>query len=439
MASEKTPLEIFFEKQVCLIVEPSKAFLTSILACIRDLNLPSTTQVVTASKYDIAYKLIEEYKPRILIAEYDMDGQSGLNLIDLQQSFHEDQSRISIVVSRKSSDSVIADAAEEQVDAFLLKPFSTDDFKNKLSKVIQNKTQPSAYLMKIREGRQRLQDRAFVEAIQLLKAAKTLNPRPALACYYAGQAYSAEGEFSLALREFQEGQNFQALHYKCMTAEFEVSVQMKNYENANRLIPSMLKNYLLTPRILSLAFTAAISGSNFEHLMVYSEQLARIEKKSAELVAGANAGFFEGGKWFLQKGDKAQAFLLFEKALLIVNRDIRFLGKVVEELLKSNASSEAQDFFGKALPVDVGTIPYNLIAFRIDEIVMEKGKLIEKAREIFLSGNADGETYKIIVKLFAQNGKGQLAEAVISKAVGTFPDLREGLYKILEVHSRQSS
>jgi DNA-binding NarL/FixJ family response regulator len=432
-------MEIFFENQVCLVVEPSKAFLASILACLKDLNLPSSTQVVTASKYDIAHKLIKDYKPRILIAEYDMDSQSGLNLIDLQQSFHEDQSRISIVVSKKSSDSVIADAVEGQVDAFLLKPFSTDDFKAKLNKVVQNKTQPSAYLVKIREGRQLMQARAYVEAIQLFKAAKVLITRPALACYYTGQTFWAQGELALALREFQEGQKFHAFHYKCMTAEFEVSVQLKNYENANKLIPSMLKNYLLTSKILIKAFTAAICSSSFEHLKVYSEQLARIEKKSAVLVAEANAAFFEGGKWYLQRGDKAQAFLLFEKALLIVNRDIRFLGKVIDELLKANAKSEAQDFFAKSLPADVGTVPYNLIAFRIDETILEKSKLIERAREIFLSGHADGETYKIIVRLFAQNGKGSLAEAVISKAVGTFPDLREGLYKILETHLQQSS
>lgn len=436
MLSEKNPLENFFENQVCLVVEPSKAFLASILACLRDLNLPNTTQVISASRYELARQMIEEYRPRILITEYDMDGQSGLNLVDLQQGYHEDRSRISVVVSKKSSDAVIADAAEEQVDAFLLKPFSTEDFRAKLSFAIQNKIQPSAYTLKISEGRKSMQDQMRAEAIAFFKEAKALNPKPALAYYYTGQTFRDQGDLAQALREFQEGLKFQPLHYKCMTAEFEVSMQLKNYENANRLIPSMLNNYLLTPRILTQAFQAAVHSSYFEHLMAYFEQLTKIEKKSEDLVAAAHSAFFEGGKWYLQKSDKQQAMQLFEKALLIVGRDIRFLRQVIEFLLEANAKSEAQDFLSKALPSDVGTVPYNLIAFRIDEIVLEKGKLIEKAREIFLSGDADGETYKIIVRLFAQNGKSSLAEAAISKAVGSFPDLRASLYQILETHAK---
>lgn len=434
--SEKTPMELFFENQVCMVVEPSKAFLASILKCLRELNLPATTQVISASRYEQARQMIEDYKPRILIAEYDMDGRSGLDLVELQQKFHEDQNRISVVVSKKSSDSFIVDAAEEQVDGFLLKPFSTDDFKVKLNQAIQGKAQPSAYILKIREGRKHLQDRLYAEAAVVLNEAKNHHPKPALAFYYLGQSYRHQGDLARALKEFQEGQKLQALHYKCLTAEFEVSMELKNYENANRLIPSLLKNFSLSPRLLTQIFTAALYSAQFENLMLYFEQFAKLDEKPEELVSTANSAFFEAGKWYLRESNKPQAMAHFEKALIIVGRDIGFLKRVIDEMLQANARAEAQEFLTKALPSDVGTVPYNLISFKIDEVVLEKARLMEKARELFLSGNADGETYKIIVRLFAQNGKTSLAEAAISKAIGTFPDLRTSLYQILETHSK---
>lgn len=434
--SEKSPMELFFENQVCMVVEPSKAFLASILTCLRELNLPSTTQIISASRYDQARQMIEDYKPRILIAEYDMDGRNGLDLVELQQKYHEDQQRISVVVSKKSSDGFIADAAEEQVDAFLLKPFSTEDFKIKLNIAIQSKAQPSAYMLKIREGRKYLLDRMYPEATKLLTEAKSVHPKPALAFYYLGQVYRNQGDLPRALKEFQDGQKYQGLHYKCLTAEFEVSMELKNYDNANRLIPSMLKNFTLTPRLLSQVFTAAIHSQNFENLLQYFEQFTKLDEKPEELVNTAKSAFFEAGKWYLKKENKAQAIAHFEKAFMIAGRDIGFLKTVVDELLNANARAEAQEFLAKALPSDFGTVPYNLIAFKIDEVVMEKGRLLDKARELYLSGNADGEAYKVIVRLFAQNGKTSLAEAAISKAIGAFPDLRSSLYQILETHSK---
>lgn len=438
MAAEKTPMGIFFENQICLVVEPSKAFLASILACVKSLDLPSTL-VLSASKYDMAYQMIEEHKPRILITEYDIDGQNGLKLVELQQSFHEDQSRISMMVSKNSSDSVVAEAAEEQVDTFLLKPFSAEDFKKKLAKVIQNKVNPSEYSVKVREARQLMQSADFEKAARTFLEAKSLNPKPALACYYLGEMFRMQRDSLHALDEFQEGRTLQPLHYKCLTAEFEVLVELKDYEKANELIPVLLKNFPLTPRRLTQVFIAAVYSGRFEYLSTYYEQLVKLDKKSPELIKVANAALFAGGKWYLQRSDLAHAMVLFEKALSIVNKEIEFLGRVIGELLKSGAQDEAQEFFVKGLPEDVGTPAYNRIAFRLDEAVLDKAAYLEKARQLFMSGDADADNYATIVKLFAESGKIPLAEAAITKAVSVHPELRDPLYAILESHSAQKS
>ena len=155
MADPKNAMQRFFENQTCIIVETSKSFQASIHHCLKGLDLPFIN-IVMISKYEDALRRIEELKPRILITEYDVEGRKGLALVELQQRYHDDQSRISVVISRNSSDSVVAEAAEEQVDCFLLKPFSTDDFRKKMVTVIEQKVNPSPYSLKIKEGRRAL-------------------------------------------------------------------------------------------------------------------------------------------------------------------------------------------------------------------------------------------------------------------------------------------
>lgn len=434
MDNEKTSMESFFENQVCLVVEPSKAFLAALLACLKSLNLPST-QILSASQFEAARAMIETHKPRVLITEYEVDGHNGLELVELQQRHHEDQHRISMVVSKNSSDSVIAEAAEEQVDTFLLKPFSPDDFVKKINEVIRNKVHPSAYVVKINEGRKFMHTQEFENAVDAFSKAKSLHAKPALACFYSGETFRLQKDSSKALAEFQAGRKFQPLHYKCLTAEFEILVENKDYKEAYELIPVLIKNFPLTPRRLTQVFIAAVYSLRFEYLSVYYDQLIKLDKKSPELIKVATAALFAGGKWFLQKREMAQASELFEKALLTMGRDISFLTKIIAELLKSEACREAEAFFQMALPSDVGSSDYNRLAFRIDSVTLNRGELVERARKFFLSGEAEVEDYKTIIKLFVEQNRMQLAEAAINKAIESYPQARSILYRILEGHS----
>ncbi len=428
---QQTALQSFFENQVCLIVEPSKAFLASIQTCVKSLDLP-IGEIILANKYEEAVAFIQQRKPRMLITEYDVLGHNGLSLVELQQQFQEDQNRISIVVSGNSSDSVIAESAEEQVDSFLLKPFSSDDLKKKLLAVIQAKVNPSPYSLKIKEGRTFQQENVLNEAVNSFIQAKQLHEKPSLACFYLGDVYKLLKENKKALTEFQEGRIYHPLHYKCLIGEFEILVEDKDYQRAYELIPILIKNFPLTPRRLTQVFIAAVFSMRFEFLPAYYEQYIKIDRRSPELIKIASLAFFTAGKWYLQNKDVKKAGNFFEKALFIVNRDIDFLVQIIEELIKSQAYEEALLFLTKASPSDVGSLVYNRLSFKIDQFTLRKDQLFERARKFALTGEASLENYKVIIKIFADEGNIPLAESIISKAIASQPELRAELYQILE-------
>lgn len=433
MQDSKFTMESFFENQTCLVVDPSKAFQAAIQQCLKELNVPSM-QIVMLSKYDEAARRIPELKPRILITEYDIEGQKGLGLVELQQRHFEDQSRISIVISRNSTDSVVAEAAEEQVDCFLLKPFSTEDFRKKLMAVIADKLNPSDYSLKIKEGRQAMSAKEYEKAKKAFQEAKALSEKPSLACFYLGDTFRNLTEPVLALNEFKEGRKYQPLHYKCLIGEFEILVENKDYNKAYELIPILIRNFPLTPRRLTQVFIAAVFSMKFEYLPAYYEQLVKLEQRSPELIRISSVALFTGGKWFLQQKDLTHACDLFEKAITVVGREISFVEQVINELIKADAKQEVQAFFGKVLPADVGGAAYNRLSFKVDLLTLPRGVMLEKARKLAFSGEADLESYKVIVKMFAEEGKVSLAESAITAALAVYSDARDVLYEILTKH-----
>lgn len=431
MATKTPTLDEFLKDGYCLIVEPSQAFSASIQGCLHELGI-GKGKVTISRKFDDALKIIQEQKPKLLVTEYQLEPGFGISLIEHHEKIYDEMSRISIMVTRNSSDSVVAEAAEEQVDAFLLKPFSPDMFRQKLAAVLERKLNPSSYSQKIKEGKDLSAMKKFTEAIQVFAAAKVLNEKPTLACFYAGEAYRLQGDYVHALAEFREGRKYQPLHYKCLVAEFDGLLHMKSYKEAFELVGPIKDNYPLTPRRLSQIFIATIFTLRFENIGDYYELFTKLDQRSPELIKVASMALFTSGRFYLEKLQTEKALDLFDKGVLTTGRDLTFLSKIIDELVKAKAYKEAEVFLAKCPPADVGTPEYNRLSFKLDKFTLKKDQLMEKGRKLVMAGEGNPEIFYMLVQMMAEEGKKTLAEAVINRAVVDHPELRDPLYKILE-------
>ncbi|MGE0527646.1 MAG: hypothetical protein AB7G93_09205 [Bdellovibrionales bacterium] len=427
----KASIETFLGNQFCLIVEPSAAFSSNIQACLKSVGV-APTRILIARRYEDARRMIEAHKPCLLVTEYEVEKHFGLSLVELQEQVFKGPVRASMIVTRNSSDSVVAEAAEEQVDAFLLKPFSVETFREKLLQVLERKANPSPYATRISEGKKLFEGKEFRKAAEIFASAKSLSDKPSLACYYTGSALLQQGDRAGALKEFQEGRKHQPLHYKCLTSEFDILVGEKRYAEAYALVPTIKDNYPLTPRRLSQIFICAVFTYKFSDLAVYFDLFCRLEHRPSDLVKVVSMALFTAGKYFVEKNAMDEAMQMFDRGATVAGRSLAFLQKVVDELLKAKAYKEAQIVLGKALQSDRGTPEYNRLGFRVDMFVLRKDQLIEKGRKLIMTGEGNPEIYEIVVKLMAEEGKVTLAEAVINRAIADFPNMRAALYTILE-------
>lgn len=416
----------------CLIVEPSPLFSASLLAALGDLGLPSN-QIILSRRFADARKVIEQKKPKLILTEYDLPPGLGLSLIEMQEALHDERSRVSIIVTKNSTDSAVAEAAEGPVDAFLLKPFSTDVFRQRLAEVFQRKTNPSAYQRRLIEGRRRFLVKEFDEAVQECEAAKGLDEKPTMAYFLAGASRQGQGSLDQALREYREGRRLQPLHYRCLIGEFETLMAMENYREAYAVVPLIRDNYPLTSQRLGQIFTAAVFSYRFEDLPAYFELFLQTDNRTPWLNKLVSLAMFTAGKFWLQKKDFTRAVEAFESGITVKGRDLELMGMIVDECLAAAAYAEADAFAGKLLPADLNSPAGQRLRFKVDLRLQAPETMVDRGRRLVLAGHADADTYLQLIPLLLKTGRTTLAETIAHRASTEFPALKGKFYAFFQV------
>lgn len=431
MTDQKKLLHEFLGDAHVLIVESSSSFAANIQSCLTGMGVLAE-RIAVARRVEDAFRAINARKPKLFISEYEVEQKGAIRLIESLDEHHAESARIAIIATKNTSDAVIAEAAEGQIDAFIMKPFSVETFRQKLMQTVERKLRPSEYTLAIQTGKQSLTEGNIDAARTAFARAKTLDPKPTLACYYMGLAHQARGDEEQALASFREGRVYQALHYRCLLAEFETLIKLKRPAEAARLIAPLKENFPVGPKRLGQMFTVLVDSQHYDIILELYELYSQQDHRPPELVTTAAEALAVAGREALLKGNTPRAVELFERAVQVSGHQFARFDAVVSELLRVEALTEAQAFFKKAPPQMIGTAEYNRLSFKLDQFTANRDQLIDRGRKLVHEGQATPELYEIIVRLMAEEGKTTLAESVISRAVKQFPDIRVTLYKILE-------
>lgn len=434
--SSDTEVSLFLNEQTALIVEPSRAFFQVIQSNLTQLGMRAE-KIFYANTYSDAQKIITETKPKILITEYLIGKHFGLALVEKQDELYDPLLRISIMVTKESSDNAVAEAAEEQLDAYIVKPFSSADFNKKILEVIKRKMHPSEYLLKIREGKDALKINNIGSAIAIFTEAKILNDKPTLACYYLGSCYLLKKDFDLAREYFSAGRKFNPLHYKCLTGEFDCLMQESKYKDSYDLVTLIRKNYPVTSARLGKFFIAAVYTENFSDLADFYELFTNLDYRPRDLVKLVSLALLTAGRFFIRKKQIPEALNYFEMTATVTGRDIDYIEKIIDELIKAEQISEADKFLKYVRADDIGSAKQIQLNFKVCYYLLAPEVTIEMGRKIISENIATPDITKLTVKLAVKNGKIRLAESLIIKACETHPQIRKELYEILEAAEKK--
>ncbi|WP_413575254.1 response regulator [Bdellovibrio sp. HCB290] len=403
-----------------LIVDNSTSFANLATAALLEIGL-QPANIFTTKRYLGAQEYLAEKKPNLLITEFMVDSKFGLELVAMHAANSADN--ISIIMTHNNSTSAIAEAAEELVDDYIVKPIQSGALASRLLHLIERKLNPSEYIKQIRAGKQALFDGHLADAHHKFTAALKHQEKPTLAHYYLGYTKFKATEYQFANDEYVKGLKIQPLHYRCLTGKFDTYFEQKDYGNAYTVANTIIDNYPIGPKRLGQLFIAAVFSGKLDQVPHFFQLFARLDHKTAELRHVFSAALFTAGRSNLNNKALQKAVECFELGIQVVGADVQYITKIVKALLREDiqTASQAARFIQQFPSSQIGSKEYENLHFQFNCRTMPLAKILDQGRRMAAQNRMDEESYQMFISLLTKENKTVLAEDIMAKYQSAFP------------------
>jgi CheY-like chemotaxis protein len=370
-------------------------------------------------KYSTALDELPKFNPDIIIADFDLIGGSGFDLIQAQRAtLKTTKDHFFVIVTANSTQSAIAQAAEEDIDAYILKPYTIQSFNESLLDAWFSKFNPSPYIIEINEGKELLFSGKLEESILVFKKAKELHPKPALALFYAGQAEQARQSFGDALKNYKQGLTINKLHFKCLIAQFELLMSQKEYTAAYEVVTRIAKFFPANPKRLASVLRLAIQTEHFQDIESYYLTFTQLETRSDELLRYMCAGLLVTARHYFREKTFPRANDLVLRAAVSSAHLQAYLVKGVELLSEYRQKNEAHEIANR---IQLGTPHYEIGKFLVSSISDAPNRVFHNGKQLLSKGIEWPSVYALSIAKALECGERDEAEAIFRNAVKKFP------------------
>jgi CheY-like chemotaxis protein len=297
-------LTTYLSQAKILIADPSSVSRSTVAKCLTEMGAKTANLALTSQLQDAA-QIVSQAKPNMIVCDYDLGNSQGLYLFELQRDLEGfvRENVLQILITGNTSQSAVAQAAEEDVDGFILKPYTTARLKQMITQSASVRLNPSNYLEFIAEGRKQLAAGQVQAARRLFEGAIAEDEKPSLAHAYLGQVEVMEKAIEDAKKDFETGLSFNRIHYKCLTGLFDMFLAQREFEEAYEIANKISRYFPANPNRLEQVLRLAVQTRNVDHIENYYKFYAQMEGDYPRLRRAMSAALTVAGKYYLRRGD----------------------------------------------------------------------------------------------------------------------------------------
>lgn len=407
-----------------LIFDGSNSSKNMIATVLKEMGMP-IRNILSAKSYESAREIIKTEKPQMCVSEYEVRGRYGLELLyELKEIVPEP---IFVLATSTASETSVAEAAEEDVDAYIVKPFMAEQLRHYLRQAVEYRIDPPPYIAKIKQGKKAFDSNNIEEAKRFFFEASTIGEKPSLALFYLGQLNEREKQLELALDLYETGLEHMPIHYKCMTAKFQAFDTLKRPEEAYNVVKEILKHYPVTPQRLGRMIYLAMITRHFTDVEQYYDIYQKLENRTEKLQVIVRAALFTTGKYLLQEKQYQRAVSLFEKSVLCSKRDLQMILKSIEELLKVNQAGGAEHILNLISQDDLERPEAKQAEYRLVVHNADRNAAIRMGIDMIENNEADLYVFDTVIHFLKLDGSERIAEKYIEMKAKAFPAKNESV------------
>lgn len=412
----------FLEKNQILIVDKSSASRRRLTKTLVDMGA-RRNQLHSVAHYEEAVDIIKENNPQLILSDYMVTGGSGFDLFTFnRQLYPDDKYCISIMITSNISQSAVAKAAEEDVDSFIIKPYTVQSLEKSLIGAVTSKLYPSEYAQAIDEGKTLMFAGEYEKAMEVFTAATMLHSKPSLAHFYHGQCQYFLKQSQEAKDDYSKGLEINNIHYKCQIGLYEIFKKENKLKEAYEVVKNIAKYFPANPERLKEVIRLAITTENYADMEDYYNIFVELDQRTEDVITHVCAGMFVYGKYKNLQGDQDKMKEVFDKIGISCAGLTRFLKSMIEVLVENNIYSDARKLVSRFAVGEDNRSDYEICYFLAESHFMSNPERITKGLELFNKEFKHPLALKILINSLYKEGSEKKAEQYLDEGNHLWPE-----------------
>lgn len=256
-----------------------------------------------------------------------------------------DPNTLMFFISEVASKGVVGRMAEEGVTDFIFRPYRKENFKSLFITAVEKKSNPSAWLEKVRQGRLQLNEGKVTEALESFTLALSITgASAAVVHYYLGVASIANENFEAALKHFESGLSANPIHYRCLQGIYELRMLQGRPEEAYKALKRVSEQYPENAERLMQLLRMAVEHSHLRDVERLDQVYDLMELKTEKLKKYFAAAHAVLGRSLCVQKIREPALKALSRAIELSNKGEYFIAYAIESLEKYDFKSDAEDF-----------------------------------------------------------------------------------------------
>ncbi|MBU6153621.1 MAG: hypothetical protein KGP28_04900 [Bdellovibrionales bacterium] len=421
--SEKL-LNTYLSSNSILIIDAVSSSRTNIASCLVKFGANRSRMTLVGSIQE-AREELKKTKHKIIFADFMVGKESSLDLIQMQRALHENEGikdSIFVLVTANASQSAVAQAAEEDVDTYIIKPYTLDSMKTALESAVMTKLQPNLYLQLIDTGKNLLFKGDHKSAIEKFREAKDQTETPTLACFYMGQAEFMMKSLNNAEESYLDGLQYNKIHYKCLAGMFDLLYQQERYPDAYDVMKRLAQYFPANPKRLGTVLRLSVMTRNFQDVDSFYRIFVEIDERSEELVKHMVSALAVTGRFFLQQKLNPLATEVFENAAISAAGRTQYLLYIIEALVEYGLYEEADPFLRRLNKLAPGSDEAVIARYLTLSPTHDIKDVVNEGRNIVRRGIKNPRVYEKLILASAFAGYRDDAINLASEACKKWPE-----------------
>lgn len=361
------------------------------------------------------------------------EGRTGFDLFNELKKIHPDRlSTVFVIMGDNESSSLAAKAAEEDCDAYIVRPFTYDVLQKKIEEILKIKIKPTEYMKQVEAAKALIESKKNDDALTLLTKIKTLDPSPFLAVYYEGIVHKLKGNTAEAEKLFTEATQINPEHYKSFAALFEIKFEKKLFKDAFDLNLKLFTDFPTNPKYIPKFMWLAVYHKKLEDIVSFYDSFALMEHLDEGITTSIAAGMIICGKSLIAQNNINDAVEAFKKADSISKGKQIILREIISALIFAGAESQAKPYYTKASEevrnskeVFLAEIQ-NMINTKVDPT-----HIMTRCQDAIKLGHKHPSIYENLLKYsVALKRSNAVIDDLLGNAVQAFPDKKEFFEKL---------